>query len=109
MLRERWLRAQLMLLKQKARAGKDVHYWVEYLFENQEEPGCDAVFYALEHGATLEDLLQFDPEIGENLQLKAWFEKLYAELSTALNEDVDSPRKGGNAPDPGGDDKASAY
>jgi hypothetical protein len=107
-LMEKWLRAQLTFLKQKAAAGKDVAFWVDYIFENQEEPGNQALLSALDQGATFEHLLQFDAEIKQNPVLSAWFEKLYAKLRSELNQDVDSTGAGGNAPDPGSDPKPSA-
>jgi len=100
---EQWLRAQLQFLKQKANAGKDVEFWIDYVFENQEEPGNQAILEAIRRGARFEHLLQFDPEIGQNPLLKSWFEKLYEALRTELHADVDTPRTGGDASDAGGD------
>jgi hypothetical protein len=107
MLIQKWLAAEIALLKQKALAGKDVNFWIDYIFENQEEPGCQAVFMALERGATFQNLLEFDPEIGKNPALTFWFKTLYEKLSAGINEDVDSAGAGGDAPNPGGNAKPS--
>lgn len=107
MLREKWLRAQLAFLKQKALAGKDVEFWVDYILENQEEPGNQAILYAMDQGATFQHLLTFDAEIGKNPVLAGWFQQFYESLHAALIEDMDSPGKGGNAPDTPGNAKPS--
>jgi len=108
MLLEKWLRAQLQFLKQKARAGKDVEFWTDYIFDNEEEPGCHAILEAIERGATFDHLLQFDPEIGENPILKPWFEKLYAALHTELHAPVDTSGTGGDTANLGSDADPSA-
>jgi hypothetical protein len=104
---EKWLRAELAFLKQKATAGKDPEAWADYLLDNDEEPGCHAVLNAVERGATMEHLLQFDPQIGENPALRDWFVKFYAELHSELFPDVDTPGPGGDAADAGGNAKPS--
>ena len=102
--RSEWMRAQLSFLKQKAGQGKGAAAWVDYILDNQEEPGCDAICSAIEDGATFEHLLQFDPEIAENPQLKVWFKVLYDGLHAEIlgDENLDSTRRGGDAPDPSG-------
>jgi hypothetical protein len=85
-----WIRVQLAFLKDKAKAGKDVEFWVAYMFENEEEPGCAAILQALERGATFEQVLTFDPEIGADPVLKAWFQKFYDEVKHGLEEDLDT-------------------
>lgn len=73
----RWLTVQVQMLKGKARAGKDVEDWIDYHLDNGEEPGVQAVLYALRQGATYENLVSFDPEIGNDAYLAGWFKALY--------------------------------
>lgn len=94
-----WLRGQLTFLKEKARAGKNVEDWIDYIFENQEEPGCGAILMAIERGASFENLLQFDPEIGQNPLLHAWFETLYKGIYDEFKKPVDTAGGAGNASD----------
>jgi hypothetical protein len=96
----RWLTAQIAYFKEKAKAGKDPGFWIDYVFENSEEPGCQAILYAIRQGATFENLLAFDPEIGQNPQLTLWFTELYNGVKSGLsNDDLDSGREGGNGSD----------
>ena len=81
-----WLKAQLNYLKGKAAIGKDVDFWVDSTFENQEEPGNSAILEALQRGATIEHLLQFDPEIAQNAGLKDWFTRFYNGVYSGLQE-----------------------
>lgn len=94
-----WIRVQLAFLKDKAKAGKDVEFWIAYIFENEEEPGCQAIIQAVERGATFEQLLTFDSEIASDPVLRAWFARFYEEVKSGLQEDMDSSRPGGNVPD----------
>jgi hypothetical protein len=96
---QRWLVAQLQFFKTKAIAGKDPNFWIDYIFENQEEPGCQAILYAIRQGATFENLLSFDAEIGQNPQLTLWFRQLYDALKSELSGDVDSGGEGRNTGD----------
>ena len=99
-LMQKWLTAQIRLLKDKAKLNKDPGVWVDYVLDNPEEPGCRAVLMALERGAAFEHVLQFDPEIAQNPQLAAWFKTFYDELhAEILNDDTRGP--GGNAGDAG--------
>ena len=93
----KWLGAQIALFKVKARAGKDPGFWIDYVFENDEEPGCQAVLYAIRQGATLENLMAFDAEIGQDVQLTAWFREVYNGVHAGLFQGaVDSGGQGGN-------------
>ena len=85
-----WLQSQVAFLKQKALAGKDPGFWVDYTFENAEEPGCQAMMYAIRQGATFDHLLAFDPEIGQNPTLNFWFREVYDGIRAGLQGDVDS-------------------
>jgi hypothetical protein len=96
---QQWLIAQLAFFKTKAQAGKDPGFWIDYIFENAEEPGCQAVLYAIRQGATLENLLSFDPEIAQNPQLTLWFREVYLGIRSELPANVDSGREGGDAGD----------
>lgn len=73
----RWLTVQVQMFKGKARAGQDPGYWIDYCMDNDDEPGVQAVFYAIRQGATFENLISFDPEIGNDVQLAGWFRTLY--------------------------------
>jgi len=103
-----YLGQALIYLKTKAAADKDVETIADYIVENSEEPQWTAVLGVIEQGATFENLLQFDPEIGQAPQLRAWFEKLYHELHDAIFNDVDRAGKGGNANNPGSNAGAGA-
>jgi len=81
---QRWIRAQLDFLKHKAKAGKPVEFWLDYMFENQEEPGVAAILNAIQSGATFDHLLAFDSEIRDNPALRSWFERFYLELRGEL-------------------------
>jgi hypothetical protein len=95
-----WIRAQLFYLKQKAMQNKEVGFWIDYIFQNEEEPGCAAIIHAIEQGATFENLLQFDPEIAKNPQVTAWFKALYDGLHTEIKQAVDTGGPAGNVADP---------
>lgn len=96
-----WLGQALTYLKTKAAAGKDVEIVADYIIENSEEPQWTAVLGVIEQGATFENLLQFDPQIGQDPALRAWFQKLYDELRDAISNPVDSAGKGRNTDNPG--------
>lgn len=102
---QEWLTAQLAFLKTKAKAGKDPDFWVDYVLENEEEPGNAAILEALRRGATFQHLLNFDPEISNNPVLAGWFQKFYEALHADLQADVDTPGKGGDTANPGRDEK----
>jgi hypothetical protein len=94
----RWLISQLAFLKVKALAGKDPGFWIDYVFENAEEPGCQALLYTLRRGATFENLLEFDPQIAENPQLTIWFREVFLGVEAGLLQDnVDSGGGSGDA------------
>lgn len=103
---ERWIKAMLAWLKTKARSGKDPEFWIDYIFENQEEPTCESILKAIEQGATFDMLLQFDPEIAENSQLKTWFQTLYDGLYTELHPAVDTAGSSGDTADAPGNASA---
>ena len=86
-----YLRQGLAYLKPKAAAGKDVEIIADFVWENQEDAEWTAILGAIEQGATFEHLLQFDPEIGQNPTLRAWFEKFYRELHNEIFSS-DNPR-----------------
>lgn len=92
-----WIKAQLDSFKAKAKQEKPVEFFVDYLFINEDEPGCKALLFAVEHGATFENLLEFDPEIAQNQALKAWFQALYDGVRKELSEAMDSARASGDA------------
>ncbi len=96
----RWLKAQIAFLKEKARIGKPTEEWVEYLWNNQEEPGCQAILDLIDRGVSFEQVLQFDTEIANNPTLRSWFERLYTQLRTELQA-LDTSGSGGDAPDTG--------
>jgi len=102
-----WIRVQLGFLKQKAAANKDAGFWIDYIFENEEEPGCAAILAALEGGASFEDLLQFDPDIAQNPALNTWFRTLYDGLRAEVDKVLDSAGRSGDAGHAGSDAKAS--
>jgi hypothetical protein len=97
-----WLSQALTYLKTKAAAAKDVEVVADYIVENSEEPQWTAVLGVIEQGATFENLLQFDPQIGQDPALRAWFHKLYDELRDAISNPVDSAGKGRNGDNPTG-------
>lgn len=103
-----WIQTQIAFMKPKAAAGKDPGFWIDYIFENQEEPGCQALLYAIRQGATFEHLLAFDPEIGQNPSLTFWFKEVFNGVQAGLQGDVDSAGQAGNASDHSGNGSASA-
>jgi hypothetical protein len=97
-----WIKMQLHYLKQKALADKDVEFWIDYIFDNEEEPGCAALLYAMRQNATFDQLLQFDPEIAQNPKLTTWFKALYDGVLSEINTPVDTTGKAGNPGNPAG-------
>lgn len=98
-----YLGQALTYLKTKAAAGKDVELIADFIIENSEEAQWTAVLGVIEQGATFENLLQFDPSIGQDPALRAWFQTLYNELRNEIFNPVDRAGKGGNANNPTGD------
>lgn len=96
---QKWIETQLAFLKEKARRNKDPEFFVDYILDNDEEPGCNAVLIAMERGVTFEMLLSFDSEIQSNSQLAEWFRKLYDGLHVALFS-VDTSGQAGDAGNP---------
>lgn len=95
---QRWLSTQIAYLKEKAKAGKDPGFWIDFVFENAEEPGCQALLYTMRRGATFENLLEFDPEIAQNPQISLWFKEVFEGVRAGLLQgDVDSGGQGGDA------------
>ncbi len=108
-----WLKVGLSTLKQKARAGKDPDVWIDYIFDNQEEPWCTAILQAMEKGVTLDHLYAFDPEFKDDPVLSGFIGKVYEGLHAELpnserGEDVDTAGAGGNVADPPPDATAGA-
>jgi hypothetical protein len=97
---------QISALKEKAKLGKNPEFWAEYIITNEEEPGCKALLYVIDNGATFEHLLTFDPEIAQNPQLTFWFRKVYDGLRSD-DGNVDTAGKGGDAGNPKPDGNAS--
>lgn len=103
---QKWLLAQLQFLKTKANAAKDPAFFADYILDNDEEPGNNAILTALERGASFENLCQFDLDIATNPLLNNWFRQLYENLSTKMStaddaeKALDTGRPGGNVPDP---------
>jgi hypothetical protein len=91
-----WIRVGLNYLKHKAALGKDPDFWVDWILTNEEEPQCAALAGAVQQGATLEHLLQFDPEIAQQPTYVMWFRKLYDGLYAEIHAPVDSAGSGGN-------------
>jgi hypothetical protein len=96
---------QISLFKEKAKAGKDPGFWIDYVFENAEEPGIQAITYAIreyhiKQNIPFDNLLAFDPEIAENPQLLVWFREVFEGVKAGLLQgDVDSGGEGGDPRD----------
>jgi len=112
---EGWLRSAIGYLKQKAQLGKDPEIYVNWVFDNPEEPPCSALRAAVERGGTVEHLLQFDKEIAENPLHVLWFKKLHAGIVRAIqdeqqdgNGELDSARPAGNGGDTRSDEGVGA-
>lgn len=103
-----YLGQALVYLKTKAAAGKDVETIADFIVENVEEPHWTAVLGVIEQGATFENLLEFDPSIGQDPKLTAWFRSLYNELRDSIANPVDSAGKGRNPDNPGNNAAAGA-
>lgn len=107
-----WIKVGLAYLKAKALAGKDPELFIEYVFENQDEPQNAALIGALRQGATFDHLLQFDADIAQNPVLLNWFQEFYNGLHRELSGNgdgaLDTRGAGGHAGDNPGDAKASA-
>lgn len=78
----------LLQLKEKAKAGKDVAFWADYIEENPDEPGPAVVLgfvrmYSWEE--VFAALCHADPDIA-NEPCKAWFEQLYVLLKEPVQE-----------------------
>jgi hypothetical protein len=87
---QKWLQAQLGYLKAKARNAKDPVYFANYILDNDDEPGNNAILTALERGASFENLCQFDSEIASNPVLNTWFRSLYDALQQAMSAPPES-------------------
>lgn len=99
-----WLGTQITFFKEKAKAGKNPGFWIDYIFENAEEPGCQAILYAIRQGVSFQNLLAFDEEIRQNPQLSLWFKEVFdgvqQELRAEADErDLDTRRESGNTSD----------
>jgi hypothetical protein len=108
---QQWLRVQLGVLKDKARKGKQAESWIDYILDNQEEPGCHAVIVAIEQGALFEHVLAFDPEIAQDPLLHSWFKTLYDGLHEEISSAppaVDTGGAAGNADHAAGDEGSRA-
>lgn len=97
-----WIRTGLAYLKDKAKRGKDIETILDYMFENHEEPQFNALLGAVQRGATFENVLQFDPEIGKNPDLQQWFRALYDGIQTELQnqKSMDSAGQAGHSDNP---------
>lgn len=75
----------ILTLKEKAKSGKSVVFWADYIAENETDPGPAAILAALDSGATCDaiivDLVTFDPELGQE-PCRSWLQKLYEELKS---------------------------
>lgn len=72
----------LKLLKTKAKAGKDVNDWADYIDANTDEPGPAWILGIIQQfpfEAVWGGLVQADRELGEE-PYKTWFKNLYDEL-----------------------------
>jgi hypothetical protein len=90
-----WIRVGLAYLKEKARRFRDPGIYVDTILDNDDEPQWAAIVGAIREGATFENLLQFDPEIGQE-GMRSWFQRLYDGVHSELFQAVDSTRAGGN-------------
>lgn len=98
----------LQYLKKKAQAGKDVDFYVDQIMENLDEKQWEVIVYAIEkRGATFQDLIQFDPEIGDSPVLRPWFESLYKGLHDEIFDVPDSQREGGDKNNPPENERGS--
>lgn len=107
-----YIRLALAYLKQKSQLGKDPEIYIQWIFDNQEEQLCSALKAAVENGATVDHLLQFDAEIAQNPAHVLWFRKLHAgilrELDAERNDrDDDTERPAGDTRNAGSDAAAS--
>jgi len=107
-----WIKVGLAYLKAKALAGKDPELFIEYVFENQDEPQNAALIGALRQGATFDHLLQFDADIAQNPVLLNWFQEFYNGLHRELSGNgdgaLDTRGPSGDAGNNPGDAKTSA-
>ena len=73
----------VQMLKEKAKQGKDPEFWADYIEENPEEPGPKAVLFAIDNGATFEqiisELAKLDPEVNTE-PVNGFFKKIYDAL-----------------------------
>jgi len=97
---------QILYLKKKAALGRPVEDWINYVLDETDEPGCQAVCYAIQNGATFENLLEIDAEIGQNPSLRQWFSTLYEGIRTELSASLHPGRGSGNAGDATHDEAA---
>jgi len=95
--------SQFQYWKVKARKpGSDPDFWVDYVFENDDEPAIKAVLWAV-RTYPFSALQQFDPELRTDAALADWFGRLYNGIRAELHRNVDSTGAGGDARDAGGD------
>jgi hypothetical protein len=99
------LSTQLAYLKSKAGGAMTAAHWVEFIWSNQDDYA--AILEAIERGATLENLFQFDSEIATNPVMGLFFRQLYDGLRTKLTSNsapqwfIRNPEDAGNPTDPG--------
>ncbi len=84
------LRSKIGYLKTRAFRGKDPEFFVEDIFENDDQLENIAIVGALRQGATFEQLLELDAEIGQTADLKMWFARLYDGLRRELLQSMDT-------------------
>lgn len=93
---------RLMYWKEKARRGHKADFWIDYVFENPDEPDIAAVLWAVRH-YSFATIIQLDPEIGGDEQLRRFFLDLYDGIRAELFNGTDPDGGGGDAPHAGND------
>jgi hypothetical protein len=85
-----WLRVGLGYLKEKAKLFKEPEIYIDLMFDNVEEPQWKAIISSVREGATIDNLLEFDPEIKQNEGLRNWFMRVYNGVHSELFPPLDS-------------------
>lgn len=104
---EGYVKVAIAYLKTKAQAEKEPELFIDFILGNEEEPQWSALCYAIQNGATFENLLEFDAEIRDNPAYQSWFKTVYDGLHSNIFESLDTGGAGGNAGDASAHEKVS--
>lgn len=94
----RLILARLHYWKAKARDGHNADFWIDYVFQNPDEPDIAAVLWAVRH-YSYASIVQLDPDIESDERLRKFFLELYDGIRAELLNSDDPTGDGGDSSD----------